>query len=79
MINDDTRLWLASLLEMCVPQTKVSTNMKISAETFNFDISKPPSRGSIQRVLEEIGIIVSPAPRLAPPCPARRLSHFFCY
>ena len=59
MINDNTRLWLCSLLELMVPQTKMATNMKISAENFNFDTEKPPSRGSIQKVLEEMGIIVS--------------------
>ena len=61
MINDGTRLWLGSLLEMLVPQTRMATNMKISAENFDFELEKPPSRFAIQHVLEEMGIIVSTA------------------
>ena len=67
MINDNTRLWLSSLLEMQVPQRHMKTNMKISAENFDYSLEEPPSRQSIQAVLEEMGVIVRHHPPARPP------------
>ena len=41
-----------------VPQRRMATNMKISAENFNYSLEGIPCRHTIQIVLEEYGIIV---------------------
>ena len=51
------RLWIASLLELAISQRKMATCMRIAAETFDFDFKRAPSRGAIQQILREFGVL----------------------